>query len=330
MRFVVYGAGAIGGVVGGRLAEAGHEVVLIARGDHHDAIRDDGLRIDRTPEPRPVTLSIPVVSHPAGIDFRDDDVVLLGDEEPAHRQGAAARSPPPRPRASRSVCVQNGVANEPAALRLFEDVYGVCVVCPALHLEPGVVEAHAAPVTGILDIGRFPHGVDARAEEIAAAFASRDLRVGARGPTSCGGSTGSSSTTSATRSTRCAAPTPRRDAATSGRGTEGARVPRGRGHRRSSTPEEDAARRGDGFQWGGERGTIAPGRVVVAEPGPGHRLDRGRLPQRRDRAARPAPRRADPGEPAAATARGPGRPRRAAPRQSLAVEELIQMVAVDE
>ena len=48
MRFVVYGAGAIGGVVGGRLAQHGHDVVLIARGDHHDAIRDDGLRLGRT------------------------------------------------------------------------------------------------------------------------------------------------------------------------------------------------------------------------------------------------------------------------------------------
>ena len=45
MRFVVYGAGAVGGVVGGRLAQHGHEVVLIARGDHHDVIRDRGLRL---------------------------------------------------------------------------------------------------------------------------------------------------------------------------------------------------------------------------------------------------------------------------------------------
>ena len=29
MRFVVYGAGAIGGVVGGRLAQHGHDVLLI-------------------------------------------------------------------------------------------------------------------------------------------------------------------------------------------------------------------------------------------------------------------------------------------------------------
>jgi 2-dehydropantoate 2-reductase len=33
MRFVVVGAGAIGGSLGGRLAAAGHEVVLVARGE---------------------------------------------------------------------------------------------------------------------------------------------------------------------------------------------------------------------------------------------------------------------------------------------------------
>ena len=32
MRFVVFGAGAIGGVVGASLHQAGHEVALIARG----------------------------------------------------------------------------------------------------------------------------------------------------------------------------------------------------------------------------------------------------------------------------------------------------------
>ena len=146
--------------------------------------------------------------------------------------------------------MQNGVANEPAALRLFEDVYGVCVVCPALHLEPGVVEAHAAPVTGILDVGRFPHGVDARSEAIAAAFARVDLRVGGRGPTSCGGSTASSSTTSATRSTRCAVPTPRRGRCNGGRGRRAPSASAAAGID-AVTPEEDAARRGDVFQWGG-------------------------------------------------------------------------------
>ena len=39
MRYIVLGAGAIGGTIGGRLAQAGHDVVLVARGAHLDALR---------------------------------------------------------------------------------------------------------------------------------------------------------------------------------------------------------------------------------------------------------------------------------------------------
>ena len=46
MRIAVYGAGGIGGYIGGRLAQAEEEVALIARGQHLEAIRDRGLRID--------------------------------------------------------------------------------------------------------------------------------------------------------------------------------------------------------------------------------------------------------------------------------------------
>ena len=45
MRFIVYGAGAIGGVIGGRLFQAGHGVTLIARGDHLRALQGDGLTL---------------------------------------------------------------------------------------------------------------------------------------------------------------------------------------------------------------------------------------------------------------------------------------------
>ena len=68
--------------------------------------------------------------------------------------------------------MQNGVANERAALRYFASVYGVCIVCPAVHLEPGLVEAYATGTTGLFDIGRFPNGKDDLAEQIAAALDS--------------------------------------------------------------------------------------------------------------------------------------------------------------
>jgi 2-dehydropantoate 2-reductase len=46
MRIAVFGTGAVGAYFGGRLAEAGEDVVFIARGDHLRAIREDGLRVD--------------------------------------------------------------------------------------------------------------------------------------------------------------------------------------------------------------------------------------------------------------------------------------------
>jgi 2-dehydropantoate 2-reductase len=48
MRIAVFGAGGVGGYFGGRLAQAGEQVVFIARGDHLKAIRETGLRVDST------------------------------------------------------------------------------------------------------------------------------------------------------------------------------------------------------------------------------------------------------------------------------------------
>ena len=46
MRIAVFGTGGVGGYFGGRLAQAGEEVVFIARGKHLQAMRDHGLRVD--------------------------------------------------------------------------------------------------------------------------------------------------------------------------------------------------------------------------------------------------------------------------------------------
>ena len=49
MRIVIAGAGAIGGYIGARLARAGADVVLFARGPHLRAMQERGLRV-RSPE----------------------------------------------------------------------------------------------------------------------------------------------------------------------------------------------------------------------------------------------------------------------------------------
>jgi 2-dehydropantoate 2-reductase len=177
MRFVVYGAGAIGGVLGGRLHQSEQEVVLIARGAHYRAMRDHGLRLDS--RLGSVTLPVSAVDDPRAIDFQPDDVVFLCMKS-QHTEGALRMLTAAAPADIGVVSVQNGVANEPAALRYFPNVYGVCVMCPAVHLEPGVVEASSAPVTGLLDIGRYPHGVDERTEAVSAALRSATFHSVAR------------------------------------------------------------------------------------------------------------------------------------------------------
>lgn len=173
----MYGVGAIGGVVGARLHQHGHEVVFVARGAHYEAIRASGLRV-KSPEGL-VALPVDIVDAPDKVDFRAGDVVVLAmksqDTEGALTALAAVASS-----STPIVCMQNGVANERAALRYFASVYGVCIVCPAVHLEPGLVEAYATGTTGLFDIGRFPNGKDELAEQIAAALDSSTCESVAR------------------------------------------------------------------------------------------------------------------------------------------------------
>ncbi|HEY8068734.1 MAG TPA: 2-dehydropantoate 2-reductase [Burkholderiales bacterium] len=45
MKICIYGAGAVGGLMAGRLAQGGHDVSVVARGAHLTAIREKGLRV---------------------------------------------------------------------------------------------------------------------------------------------------------------------------------------------------------------------------------------------------------------------------------------------
>ena len=47
MRIAIMGAGGVGGCLGGLLAKAGNDVSLIARGEHLEAIRSNGLKLIR-------------------------------------------------------------------------------------------------------------------------------------------------------------------------------------------------------------------------------------------------------------------------------------------
>lgn len=169
MRYIIYGAGGIGGAIGGKLFHRGHDVVLICRGEQLAVIRRQGLTLKTPVE----TLHLPIraVGHPRELVFSKDDVVILTmksqDTELALRDLERAGG-----RDVAVVCCQNGVDNERMTVRHFARVYGMVVWMPTTYLEPGVVLHHAAPIGGILDAGCYPRGVDATITQVTADIAA--------------------------------------------------------------------------------------------------------------------------------------------------------------
>jgi 2-dehydropantoate 2-reductase len=168
VRYVILGAGAIGATIGGRLAEAGCAVTLVGRGEHAAVVKRDGLQLAMPG--RTLQLPVPMVTMDE-LRLAADDILVLGvkSQDTACLLGQLATVPVDGDASDLPVfCAQNGVANEDAALRHFARVYGVCVNLPATHLEPGVVEAPATPVSGILQLGRYPAGTDDLVSAVAA------------------------------------------------------------------------------------------------------------------------------------------------------------------
>ena len=168
MRYVVYGTGAVGGVIAGHLYHAGLPVTLVARGQHLDRIRAKGLVLD-THAGR-LVVRAPATDTAAEVQWTADTVVLLtvkSQQTGAALDDLAAHAPPEVV----AVAAQNGVANERAILRRFAHTYAITVMLPATHLEPGVVVQKCHPTPGILDIGKVPSGTDEVAEVV-----STDLR----------------------------------------------------------------------------------------------------------------------------------------------------------
>lgn len=163
MRFIIYGAGGVGCIIGGHLFRTKHDVVLIGRPGHMGAINKNGLRLV-TPTGT-YTLRIPAVAEPRQIRFTADDVVLLtmkgqNTEEALQVLKKVTETVP-------VFCFQNGVRNEEIAAKYFPRVYGAMVRVGAEYLKDGEVIARRDP-PGWFVIGRYPQGVDDLAKTVAA------------------------------------------------------------------------------------------------------------------------------------------------------------------
>lgn len=301
MRFIVYGAGAVGGVIGARLVLAGHDVQLVARGTHLEAIRSSGLRL-QTPEGAH-TVQVPAASSVADLDVSADTAVLVTVKS---QQTQAVVDDLGRhvPDTTTIVSVQNGVSNERSLLRTFGHVLGVTVMLPSTHLEPGLVVQNSGPVPGMLDVGRYPSGTDERCEEFAAAVRSAGFDSIVRPDVmawkhrklvaNLGNGVQASCAPGDDRDRLQALVRAEVEAVLAAAG-----IPAGERSRRRRAARGPAQPRCHRRSWR---------RLHLAEPAARHRLGRDRLPERRDLLARPAAPPRDTGERPGATRDARARP----------------------
>ena len=149
-RFVIVGAGAIGGSVAGLFHQANVPFAVVARGTHGETIRRDGLSLNLFDQ----YLSVPVhcVSTLAELDWQVGDVAVIATklndvpEVLVQLERFTSSSVP-------VVCLTNGIHAESWAAEKFETVISTLVWMPATHLKPGQVELYSGSLRGVLDSG---------------------------------------------------------------------------------------------------------------------------------------------------------------------------------
>lgn len=155
----MFGAGALGSLVGGLLARR-HDVVLVARRDHVEAIRRHGLRITGKTE---------VVVRPRAIEditgLEPPDVVLLTVK--AYDTTGAMEALAPFYHTSTFLSLQNGLGNEDIIASMAAKVLGGVTTQGVTFIRPGVVR-HAG--VGETRIGPYSGATEEEATRVVEAF----------------------------------------------------------------------------------------------------------------------------------------------------------------
>jgi len=165
MRIVVVGAGGVGGYFGARLAQAGADVTLVARGAHLDAIRARGLRV-RSAVEGDYTVAVTAVDKVAGLPAADAVLLCVKsfDTEAAVEQVRPVVGPE-----TPVLSLQNGVDNEEridAVLGAGHALGGVAYIFATIE-APGVI-AHT--FAGRVVLGEMDGRPTPRAERLRDAF----------------------------------------------------------------------------------------------------------------------------------------------------------------
>ena len=172
MRIAIFGTGGAGGYFGARLAQAGEDVVFIARGQHLQAIRDHGLQVD-APKGSFV-VSTQATDNPA--DAGVVDVVIVGVKA-WQVPGAAHAIRPMLGPETVVLPLQNGVE---AASQLESVVGGSRVLgglCGTVSFVVGPGRIRSVGETNFVKFGELHGSASERAERLKEMFLRAEIRA---------------------------------------------------------------------------------------------------------------------------------------------------------
>jgi len=168
MRFAVVGVGGAGGYFGATLAAAGHEVALVARGEHLAAIRRAGLELERPDGTITIEPSI-ATDDPREVGVVD--YVFLGVKAWQVTEAARAAAPMIGP-ATAVIPLQNGVeaAEQISAVLGREHAVGATTRIISLIAGPGRIKHVGVEPT--LELGELDGSRSARLTELDAVLSA--------------------------------------------------------------------------------------------------------------------------------------------------------------
>ncbi|MDR3453947.1 MAG: 2-dehydropantoate 2-reductase [Rhodoferax sp.] len=178
MKVAVMGAGAVGCYYGGMLARAGHDVVLIARPPHVQAIHRDGLRMETRRFDEYVRLA---ASAEAGA-VQGADLVLFCVKS-TDTESAGAQMRPHLPADALVLCLQNGVDNADRLRAVLSDTaVAAAVVYVATEMAgPGHVRHHGRGELVIEPVNSSSLSSEAVAQALIAAGVPTEVSSNVRG-----------------------------------------------------------------------------------------------------------------------------------------------------
>ena len=171
MKFVMIGAGAVGGYFGGRLAQAGFELTFVARGKTLTALQEEGLRVESVRG----DFTLPAVRATADMtDIGLVDVVLLGVK--AWQVSEIAPKLAPLLHENTAVIpLQNGVEAPRQLMQHIGQQHTLGGMCKIMSyvVKPGHIRHIGAPPT--IAFGELDNQPTERVRKIEAALKKADI-----------------------------------------------------------------------------------------------------------------------------------------------------------